>query len=58
VNFARDVVESAPGASRALVTLDEAGTRRTFSFRDVAERSARLAGTLTQRGVRRGDVVM
>lgn len=58
MNFARDVVDSAPRAGRALVALDASGTRRELSFGEVAERSARMAGTLTARGVRRGDVVM
>ncbi len=57
MNFARDVVESAPRARRALVVLESSGTRRELSFGEVAERSARLAGALTARGVRRGDVV-
>ncbi len=57
MNFARDVVESAPRARRALVVLEASGTRRELSFGEVAERSARLAGALTARGVRRGDVV-
>ena len=58
MNFVRDVVEAAPARRRALVALDDAGARRELSFGDVAERSARLAGALAERGVRRGDVVM
>ncbi len=43
----------------ALVELARDGARREWSFGEIAERSARLAGTLAQRaGVRRGDVVM
>ena len=34
------------------------GSRREHSFGEIAERSARVAGTLAARGVRRGDVVM
>ncbi len=34
------------------------GRRREWSFGQVAERSARLAGTLLQHGVTRGDVVL
>ena len=34
------------------------GERREWSFGEVAERSARLAGTLRNRGIERGDVVM
>ena len=58
MNFARDVVESAPEGRRALVALDEGAGRREMTFGEVAERSARLAGALGQRGVGRGDVVM
>jgi acetyl-CoA synthetase len=58
VNFARDVVEAAPADRRAIVALDADGGRRELSFGEVAERSARLAGALAERGVRRGDVVV
>ncbi len=58
VNFARDIVDSAPPQRTALVALSAAGRRRTISFAEVADRSARLAGTLARHGVARGDVVM
>jgi acetyl-CoA synthetase len=58
VNFARDVLQRAPARDRALVELARDGSRREWSFGEVAERSARLAGALQARGVRRGDVVM
>ena len=58
MNFVRDVVEAAPPQRRALVALADTGDRREMSFGEVAERSARLAGALVERGVRRGDVVM
>ena len=58
MNFARDVVDRAPSQRRALVELSRNGTRREWTFGDVADRSARLAGTLLQRGVQRGDVVL
>jgi len=58
MNFARDVVDAAPSDGRALVAIDRAGVRCELSFGEVAERSARLAGTLTAHGVLRGDVVM
>src|SRR5437764_6894486 len=58
MNFARDVVEAAPAGRRALVTISREGERREWNFGEVAEGSARLAGTLAARGVRTGDVVM
>jgi acetyl-CoA synthetase len=58
VNFARDVVEAADPGRRALVVLARDGTRSEASFGEVAERSARLAGTFARHGVRRGDVVL
>jgi acyl-coenzyme A synthetase/AMP-(fatty) acid ligase len=58
VNFARDVVEAAPPRTRALVELTREGSRREYTFGALAGAAARLAGTLAQRGVRRGDVVL
>src|SRR5436309_12792085 len=58
MNFAAEVVDAAPTGRLALVELARDGTRREWSFGEVAERSARLAGTLAARGVGRGDVVM
>ncbi|HEY4826343.1 MAG TPA: AMP-binding protein [Solirubrobacteraceae bacterium] len=58
MNFARDVVEAAPSDDLALVELARDGSRREWSFGEVADRSARLATALTRRGVGRGDVVM
>jgi acyl-coenzyme A synthetase/AMP-(fatty) acid ligase len=58
VNFVRDVVDAADPARLALVALSRDGERREIAFGEVAERSARLAGALAARGVRRGDVVM
>src|ERR1700761_1995444 len=58
MNFARDVVDAAPGADRALVEIDAAGARREWTFAEVSDVAARLAGTFVARGVRRGDVVM
>jgi len=57
-NFARDVVDVAAGNDSALVELARDGTRRVWTFAEVADRSARLAGELARRGVRRGDCVM
>jgi len=58
VNFARDVVDVAPADRLALVELARDETRREWYFGEIAERSARLAGTFAAHGVRRGDVVM
>ncbi len=59
MNFARDVVDAAPPGGRALVELaPRRATRREWTFGEVADASARLAGTLAARGVTRGDVVM
>jgi acetyl-CoA synthetase len=58
MNFAAEILDAAPPERLALVELAREGTRREWSFGEVAERSARLAGTLAARGVERGDVVM
>jgi acyl-coenzyme A synthetase/AMP-(fatty) acid ligase len=58
MNFARDVVDAAPGSDRALVEIDAAGARREWTFAEISDASARLAGTFVARGVRRGDIVM
>ena len=58
MNFAAEVVDAAPPERLALVELARDGTRREWTFGEVAERSARLAGTLAARGIGRGDVVM
>ena len=58
MNFARDVVDAAPAERRALLELDRDGRRREWSFGEVSDRSARLAGALASRGIRKGDVVM
>ncbi len=58
MNFARDVVDGAPGDRIALIELARDGRRREWSFAEVSEMSARLAGTLTRHHVDRGDIVM
>ena len=57
MNFARDVVDAAPGDATALIALGRDGVRREVSFAEAADRSARLAGALASLGVGRGDVV-
>ena len=58
MNFSRDIVEKAPPGRLAILELARDGSRKEWSFGEVADRSARLAGTLAARGVRRGDIVM
>ena len=58
MNFARDVVDSAPRARTALVALAADGSRREIEFGEVSDRSARLAGWLLARGIGPGHVVI
>jgi acyl-coenzyme A synthetase/AMP-(fatty) acid ligase len=58
VNFARDVVAAADPRRLALVAIARDGERREIDFGEVADRSARLGGSLAARGAGRGDVVM
>jgi acyl-coenzyme A synthetase/AMP-(fatty) acid ligase len=58
VNFAREIVDASAPERLALVELARDGSRREWSFGELAGRSARLAGALQRLGVRRGDVVM
>jgi acyl-coenzyme A synthetase/AMP-(fatty) acid ligase len=58
VNFTRETVEAAPPGARALVELRRDGTRREWTFGEVAAAAAALAARLHALGVRRGDVVL
>jgi acetyl-CoA synthetase len=58
MNLSRDLVDAADPRRLALVELARDGARREWAFGDVADRSARLAGTLAANGIGRGDVVM
>jgi len=58
MNYSRDVVDAAPAGRAALIELARDGTRRTWTFGEVADASARLAGRLAAEGVARGDVVL
>jgi len=58
MNFARDLVDAADPGRLALVALDRDGGRREWSFGEVSERAAALAGALAAHGVGRGDVVL
>ena len=58
MNFAREVVDTAPPERRALVEVGRDGERREWRFGEVADAAQRLAAHLHALGVRRGDVVM
>jgi acetyl-CoA synthetase len=58
MNFARDVVESAPPRRRALVAVARDGSRAEWTMGELAQRAADLAGELQESGVQRGDVVL
>jgi acetyl-CoA synthetase len=58
VNFARDVLDAMAPERLALIELARDGSRREWSFGEISERSARLAGTLARRGIGRDDIVM
>jgi acyl-coenzyme A synthetase/AMP-(fatty) acid ligase len=58
VNFARDVVDVRDPRAPAMLELARDGSRRSWSFGEVAERAAHLAGAVERLGVGRGDVVM
>jgi len=58
MSFVGQFVDSARASRLALVAIDRDGYRSEISFGEVADRSARLAGALSARGVGAGDVVM
>jgi acetyl-CoA synthetase len=59
VNFVRDVLDRLPADDLALVELSRDGSRREWTFGEVGDRCARLAGVLLHtHGIERGDVVM
>ncbi|MCD6727506.1 MAG: AMP-binding protein [Solirubrobacteraceae bacterium] len=58
MNFAREVVEAAPPGALALVELARDGSRREWTFGEIAAGAAAMAGALGAAGVRRGDVVL
>ena len=58
MSFVSEVVDGAPPGRLALVELTRDGERRVWRFGELAEASARAAGVLRARGVRRGEVVM
>ena len=54
MNFAREILESRDPQGLALLELSRAGARREWSFGEVSDRSARLAGTLEDLGIGHG----
>ncbi len=58
MNFARDVVDQAPRDRLAIVELARDGSRTKHTFGQISDRSARLATTLNDQGVAKGNVVM
>jgi acyl-coenzyme A synthetase/AMP-(fatty) acid ligase len=58
VNYASDVVEAAAPRSRALLELARDGSRREWTFGEVAAEAGALAAHLDAQGLRRGDVVL
>jgi acyl-coenzyme A synthetase/AMP-(fatty) acid ligase len=58
MNFTADIVDAAPRGDLALVELARDGRRREWSFGEVADHSARLAGALRRHGAGRGHVVL
>src|SRR4051794_33316166 len=57
-NFARDVVEAMPADRRAIVELARDGSRREWTFGEVAAQARAVAGRVHALGARRGDVVL
>jgi len=58
MNFTRDIVDAAPTSRTALVSLSAEGARSEWTFGEIADSTARLAGALGASGASRGDVVM
>jgi acetyl-CoA synthetase len=58
LNFVRDVVAARRLDEPAVVTLAAGGARREWTFGEVIDASAALAGAFAARGVTRGSVVM
>ena len=58
MSFVSDVVDGSEPSRRALVCVSAQGERNELSFGEVADRSARMAAVLADRGVAKGGVVM
>ena len=57
-NFALNVIDTLPGDHRGLVALARDGSRSEWTFAEVNEVSCQLAGSLRERGIHKGDVVL
>jgi acetyl-CoA synthetase len=57
-NFVRDVVAHLAAGRPAIIERTATGDRRVHGAADLVDRSRRLATTLADQGVRRGDVVL
>jgi acyl-coenzyme A synthetase/AMP-(fatty) acid ligase len=58
VNFATDIVDAAPPRERALVEIARDGSRREWTFGEVAEGAGAVAAGFARAGLERGDVVL
>ena len=58
MNFSRDVVDAAVRGGSRSSSSRATGRAREWTFGEVADRSARLAGASAANGIGRGDVVM
>ena len=58
MNFVRDVIDSRPASTPALVAISREGERRLWHLGELGARAAGLSGAFAARGVGRGDVVM
>lgn len=58
MNPSASLLEGFPAGRRALVAIDRSGVRSEWSFGDVRDGAARLAGRFASLGVGRGDVVL
>jgi acyl-coenzyme A synthetase/AMP-(fatty) acid ligase len=57
-NFVSNILYNLPGDGRGLVAVAHNSTRHTWTFGEIAQVSCRFAGTLRDRGVGKGDVVL
>lgn len=58
MNFIEDVIQRFPFSREAIIAIDREGKREVHCFSHLFARSLGLSGTMMERGVRRGDVVL